>query len=500
MSENKVLLNLKNIDKTFPGVKALKNINFTIKEGEIQALVGENGAGKSTLCNIITGIIQPDIGNIFWEGNEVRFKTPNDALKMGIRMVYQERNLIPSLTGAQNIWLNAEPIKKWGILDDDSILAAANKLKTDLNIEINLNIPASFLSPSEKQMVEILRAVRTKTKLLILDEPTSSIVDKEVDKIIDLVKKLKEQETSILFISHKLQEVFRVADTISIFRDGENIFSEKKENLNEASCIKYMINRDLDHLYPEVTPVKSNEVVLVASHVGDDQIVKDINFELTKGEVLGFYGLIGSGRTEFAEILFGLHPRTNGEITVNSKLMKNYSSKEAIDTGIVMTPEDRKEHGIFHFFNISQNATVPYTRSFIKGPLYLIKQATEKNLAKQVANRLGLIYHSLNQNIDALSGGNKQKIVIGKWLLNDKNKIIIMDEPTQGIDVGAKYEIYNLIRSLAQAGVSIIFISSEMPELIGVCDRICVFKEGKITRSVNRADFNKEEILLYAIL
>jgi ABC-type sugar transport system ATPase subunit len=260
-----------------------------------------------------------------------------------------------------------------------------------------------------------------------------------------------------------------------------------------------MINRDLSNLYPEVNSVNSDEVIMEVAHLSDDQVVKDIDFELMKGEVLGFYGLKGSGRTEFAEILFGLHRYTSGNIKLNGKILKNYNTKDAINLGIVMTPEDRKEHGIFRFFNISQNTTIPYTRSFIKGPLYLIKRMVEKELTKRTADKLGLVYNSMTQNIDDLSGGNKQKIVIGKWLLNDKNKIIIMDEPTQGIDVGAKYEIYCLIRQLAESGASIIFISSEMPELIGVCDRICVFKQGKINKLIDRVDFDREKILQHAI-
>jgi len=499
MANDKVLLDLQNINKSFPGVKALSNINFSIKEGEIHALVGENGAGKSTLCNIITGVKQPDNGKIFWEGREQLIRNPNEALNLGIRMVYQERNLIPSLTGAQNIFLNAEPINKLGILDDEYIFLEAELLKKDLQINIDLSISADLLSQSEKQIVEIMRAVRVNTKLLILDEPTSSIVDKDVDKILELVKILKSQGSSVLFISHKLQEVFRVADTISIFRDGENVFTSPREKIDESTCIKYMINRDLSNLYPEVKSVNSDEVIMEVAHLSDDQVVKDIDFELMKGEVLGFYGLKGSGRTEFAEILFGLHRYTSGNIKLNGKILKNYNTKDAINLGIVMTPEDRKEHGIFRFFNISQNTTMPYTRSFIKGPLYLIKRMVEKELTKRTADKLGLVYNSMTQNIDDLSGGNKQKIVIGKWLLNKKNKILIMDEPTQGIDVGAKYEIYCLIRQLAESGASIIFISSEMPELIGVCDRICVFKQGKINKFIDRVDFDREKILQHAI-
>lgn len=499
MANDKVLLDLQNINKSFPGVKALSNINFSIKEGEIHALVGENGAGKSTLCNIITGVKQPDNGKIFWEGREQLIRNPNEALNLGIRMVYQERNLIPSLNGAQNIFLNAEPINKMGILDDEHIFLEAELLKRDLQINIDLSISADLLSQSEKQIVEIMRAVRVNTKLLILDEPTSSIVDKDVDKILELVKILKSKGSSVLFISHKLQEVFRVADTISIFRDGENVFTSPREKIDESTCIKYMINRDLSNLYPEVKPVNSDEVIMEVAHLSDDQVVKDIDFELLKGEVLGFYGLKGSGRTEFAEILFGLHRYTSGNIKLNGKILRNYNTKDAINLGIVMTPEDRKEHGIFRFFNISQNTTIPYTRSFIKGPLYLIKRMVEKELTKRTADKLGLVYNSMTQNIDDLSGGNKQKIVIGKWLLNEKNKIIIMDEPTQGIDVGAKYEIYCLIRQLAESGASIIFISSEMPELIGVCDRICVFKQGKINKFIDRVDFDREKILQHAI-
>ena len=493
------ILEMKKVGKIYPGVKALNNINIEFNQSEIHAIVGENGAGKSTLCNVITGLVALDEGEFFWEGEKVISHSPAKALKQGIRMVYQERNLIPSMTAAENIFLGDDFVKNTFFLDKQKTLKEARSLIKSLDIDIDLSIPAYLLSPGERQMIEIVRAIRKKAKLLILDEPSSSITEKDVVKLFDILKKIKTDGTSIIFISHKLGEVFSISDRISIFRDGEMIHSDLKENLDEKTCIKHMINRELNNLYPEHIDTKSDKVILSTNGISDRKKINKINFKINSGEVVGFYGLIGAGRTEFAEILFGLESFNEDKIYFKNNKINLNNTKKAIDNGIILTPEDRHEHGLFFIYDIKKNFTLPYLSERLKYFFGFIKRKYENILALNLAEKISLNYSSLNQNIGNLSGGNKQKVVLGKWLLVENMNLVIMDEPTQGIDVGTKYEIYVLIRELAKDGKAVIFISSEMPELLGVCDRIDIFKDGMITKSIARKDFNKEEILSSAI-
>ncbi len=494
------LLEVRGMTKVFPGVVALNKVDLEIKEGEVHTVVGENGAGKSTLCNVITGIYMPDEGELFWEGKKVLFTHPRQALDAGIRMVYQERNLIPFLTGAQNICLGEEETRK-GLVDESKILEIANALSKRLGTNVPIDVPVNRLSPSARQMIEILRAFHRQPKLLLLDEPTASLTEADVETLFHVIDSIKKEKISVLFISHKLAEVFRVGDRISIFRNGEKVYTGKTSEVDRQSCIKYMINRDLKRQYPEVIPTSTEEKLLEVQNVSEDGRVKDVSLHVKKGEVVGLYGLVGSGRTELAELIYGLRPKKEGKIIFDGKELKVQAPEEAIEKGLLLVPEDRREHGLFYNFNLKQNITISFLKRKLCRFLGLVKLKDETKLAQNIAasSQLNLKYKSLNQGIDELSGGNKQKVVIGRWIAQEHMKLIIMDEPTQGIDVGTKHEIYVLVRNLAKRGVGVIFISSELPELLGVCDRLYIFRGGTVSGELNRAEFDEEKVLHYAL-
>jgi ABC-type sugar transport system ATPase subunit len=508
---NDIVLEIKGIVKRFPGVVALNRINLDIKKGEIHGIVGENGAGKSTLCNVITGIYSADEGEIFFNGNKVNFRDPSQSLKAGIRIVYQERNLVNYFNGEENIYLNAEFRNKIGAIQKYKITRAVENLKNKYKVQINTKIPVYELSPSSKQMIEIMRALLYEPKILILDEPTSSLSEKNVGVLMGLVKDLKKKGISIIYISHKLEEIFSLCDRVSVFRDGEKIITENVCDIDKDKCINLMVAREMKERFPEIISYRKPETAFELKNIYDKEgLVRDISLKVSKGEVVGFYGLVGSGRTELAELVFGIREMKSGEILVENansskshgnfnEIKLNDSIKTRIDKGIFLTPEARVKNGLFPTFNLVENVSIPFIKRFTK-IFGILDKLKERKLALDAINSksLKLKYSAIDQNIDELSGGNKQKILIGRMMI--QNSILyILDEPTQGIDVGAKYEIYKMIREFAKNDKGIIFISSELPELVGVCDRIYIFKNGKISSEVDRENFNEEKILSYAI-
>jgi len=500
MANKKNIFEIKGVTKSFPGVLAIDQLDLEIAEGEIHGIVGENGAGKSTLCNLLTGILSPDKGEIYYMGEKIRFTHPSDALHKGIRMVYQERNIVPYLSGAQNICLGDEPPGLF--LNEDKILEMAKKLMKELEVKIRLDIPVVFLSSSWQQMIEILRGVFRKPKILILDEPTSSLTDEDAEGLFKLIRNLKKQGITVVYISHKLKEVLSLCDRITIMRDGKKIITKDAKELDQTTCIQYIANRKIQDLYPPINTQAKNEKILEVVNLSDTYgRVKEINFNLRKNELLGVYGLIGSGRTELAEILFGLRPYMKGKIIFDGKeLNKKMSTLDRIKNGILLTPEDRRKKGLFYeIFNLCKNVAIGHLDYLATPILGMLSNSAEKDKAKKAIDEMKTKYTDIEQSIDELSGGNRQKVLLARWLSRLERKIVIMDEPTQGIDVGTKYELYLLFRRLVEEELSIIFISSELPEILGISDRIIVFKEGKIAGELSRNEFDQEKVISMAL-
>ena len=494
-----VILEVVGVTKKFPGVVALKNVDLVANSGEVHAIVGENGAGKTTLCNIVTGIFPPDEGEIVMQGERVTFTHPSDALGKGIRMVYQERNLVPFLTGEENILLGEEPSFGIGFIDRNQLHRRAQRLCEDLDVNIPLNITVSEMSAAQRQMIEILRALLYKPALLILDEPTSSLTEADVEILFRTIHRIKNDGIAVIFVSHSMDEVFTISDVISVFRNGERIVTKKRGEMDRDECVRHMVNRDLSRMFP---PVKQSAggTLLQIEHASDFSFLHDINLTMKQGEVVGLYGLVGSGRTELAELIYGLRFKKEGRILFEGEeIVPNIEGN--IKRKLFLVPEDRHDKGLFFNINLKMNLDISFIDRFAK--LFgIIRHREETSLAKKIADykNLKVKYTSLNQNIDNLSGGNQQKVVIVRWISHEEVKCLILDEPTQGIDVGAKYEVYTIIRHLAEdRGSGVLFISSELQELIGICDRIYVIKNGTISGEVEREEFDSEKILGLAL-
>lgn len=496
------VLETRNLTKLFPGVVAVNNIDFDVRTGEVHALLGENGAGKSTFCKLLSGVHRPTSGKILMEGNPVSFRSPHDALLAGLSMVYQERNLIPFLTGAQNICLGQEITRFRVLMHDSKTEATACRVRDRVGAHVPLDVKVESLRPSEQQVVEILRALFHQPRLLVLDEPTASLTHQDAEMLYEVIRKVISEGVGVIFISHKLDEVFRIADRITIFRDGEKVITEDADKLDRGSCIRYMTNREIGELYPEVRSQSTEDLLLEVEGVSDGKKLHDISFTLSPGEVVGFYGLVGSGRTELAELLFGLTPRTSGSVRLRGRETTIRHSSQAIQQGIFLVPEDRARHGLFHTFNLKENLTLPVIDRFLN-KWGLIDERDECAGAKRIADNedLRLVYADIRQEIDSLSGGNKQKIIIARWLARREDAaVMILDEPTQGIDIGVKHEIYELLRRLAEEHqLGVIFISSELAEVIGISDRVCVFKDGTIVKEFQHEEIaSQEQVLRWA--
>ena len=501
MNEERVL-ETTHLVKSFPGVIAVNDVDFRVKPGEVHALLGENGAGKSTFCKVLSGVYRPTSGQILLNGQPVKFHSPHDALVAGLSMVYQERNLIPFLTGAQNICLGMEGTRLSALINKKDVERAALEIRDRVGAHVDLNIQVKYLSPSDQQVVEILRALLHAPQFLLLDEPTASLTQDSVRMLYGIVRNIVSQGVGVIFISHKLEEVFKIADRITIFRDGEKIITKNVSELDRTSCIKYMTNQDIEQLYPEVRSLHSDQPLLEVREVADGGKLHDISFNVSAGEVVGFYGLVGAGRTELANTLFGISPRTEGTVRLEGQELSIRSPNEAIQHGIFLIPEDRARHGLFDIFGLKGNLSLTVIARFL-GFGGLINHRLEAKIAREIADSedLSLVYTDINQDIDSLSGGNKQKILIARWLARKEDaRVIILDEPTQGIDVGVKHEIYKLLRDLAEEyGLGVIFISSELLEVIGISDRIYVFKEGTIVKEFLREESpSQEEVLRWA--
>ena len=494
--EHPVLLEMRGISKTFPGVKALDNVSLTVRAGTVHALMGENGAGKSTLMKCLFGIYNKDSGDITLDGKAVDFKSSKEALENGVAMVHQELNQALTRTVQDNLWLGRYP-KVGGIMVSERIMAARTKEIFDtLEVSVNPKAIMSTLPVSQRQMVEIAKAVSYDSKIIVFDEPTSSLTETEVEHLFRIIDMLKSKGCGIIYISHKMDEILRISDEVTIMRDGTWVATRPAGELTMDEIIRLMVGRELTNRFPPKTNTPG-EVILDVSHIsGKYTRLKDASFQLRKGEVLGIAGLDGSGRTEVLENLFGAMTREGGTITLHGKQIRNRNPREAIKNGFALLTEERRATGIFGIRDIRENTVISSLKDYLLGGICL----SDKKMSEQTDWAIKAMHiktPSQKTQIRSLSGGNQQKVIIGRWLLT-KPEVLLLDEPTRGIDVGAKYEIYQLIIDLANEGKGVIMVSSEMPELLGVCDRIIVMSGGQVAGEVDAQNTSQEEILTLA--
>lgn len=490
MSDN--ILELKHITKLYPGVVALNDVSLEVRRGEILALVGENGAGKSTLIKTCSGAITPTQGEIVINGKSFTGMTPQTSEQNGIGVIYQEFNLVGDLSVAENIFLG-RAIRKGMVIDLKAM--EREKILDSLNIKINPKTLVKTLSVGYQQMVEIAKAVSQNAKLLIMDEPSAPLTSAEVEAMFAIVDKLKAGGVSIIYISHRLDEIFRLADRITILRDGQYVTTLNTDETNKDELVKYMVGRQLTEVYPKRDEIcVKDEVIFEAVNVSGNGD-KNISFKIHRGEVLGLGGLVGAGRTEFAELMFGMRPKTAGKFIFKGKEISPKTPKDAIELGIGLVPEDRKKEGALLGMSIRCNINMPIYQRISKGTV--INEKKEEEIAQTYRKEISIKTPTLDQLVKNLSGGNQQKVILAKWLAAD-SELLIFDEPTRGIDVGAKQEIYTLINHLVEQGKTVLMISSEMEELMGMSDRILILAEGNMTGELNKSEFNQERIMQLA--
>jgi ribose transport system ATP-binding protein len=493
MNDSECVLQLQHIRKTYPGVTALDDVSLEVKKGEIHALIGENGAGKSTLIKTCSGAVVPDSGKIVVNGSEFSSMTPQLSIKNGIAIIYQEFNLVGGLSVAENIFLG-RAIRNGIVVDKKAMVQEAKKIFDQLNIDIDPNQLVRNLTVGYQQMVEIAKAMQQDAKILIMDEPSAPLTKVEVDHMFQIVDKLKESGVSIIYISHRLEEIFRLSDRVTILRDGKYIKTLTTKETNVDELISLMVGRKLTEKFPARKACVQEEPVLEVQNLsgnGDE----NISFMVRKGEILGLGGLIGAGRTELAQMIFGVVRKTSGKIIFNGREIDPKSPRDAINLGIALVPEDRKLQGVLLSLSIKENINMAIYGKISN--LSVIHKKKENDIADQYMEDIRIKAPSVKQLVKNLSGGNQQKVILGKWLAAD-SELIIFDEPTRGIDIGAKYEIYKLMNEFVEKGKTILLISSEMEELMGMSDRIVILSEGKITGEIEKEQFNQEMIMSYA--
>lgn len=495
MTEKEYLLEMKNISKEFPGVKALDDVSFRIRKGTVHALMGENGAGKSTLMKVLFGIYKEDAGEIYLEGEKIAFTDPKVALENGVSMVHQELNQVLQRDIADNILLGRYP-QKGIFIDQKEMYRYTKEIFDDLGIDIDPREKLANLSVSQRQMVEIGKAVSYDAKILVLDEPTSSLTDQEVRHLFRIINLLRDRGYGIVYISHKMEEILEISDEVTIMRDGKWIATEEAKNLTTEKIINLMVGRDLTNRFPPKTNKPENVILEVKNLTGKYQpSVKDASFKLRKGEILGVAGLVGAGRTELLETLFGIATKESGQIILDGKAVENKDSASAIKNGFALLTEERRSTGIFGGLNINFNSIIANIDGYSK--YGIVDNKRTKKDTDWIIKSMNVRTPGQHTPIKSLSGGNQQKVILGRWLLTDP-EVLLLDEPTRGVDVGAKYEIYQLIIDLANRDKGVIFVSSEMPELLGICDRIMVMSNGRIAGIEDAKDLNQEKIMTLA--
>lgn len=494
--EQDVVLQMNDICKEFPGVKALNHVSLTVKRGTVHALMGENGAGKSTLMKCLFGIYAKNSGEIILDGKEINFKSSKEALENGVAMVHQELNQALKRSVMDNIWLGRYPKSLGVMVNEKKIYEDTKKIFEELEIDVNPKQIMGTMPVSQRQMAEIAKAFSFHSKVIVFDEPTSSLTEEEVEHLFHIIKMLKERGCAIIYISHKMAEILRISDEVTIMRDGNWVATRPAASLTNGEIIHMMVGRELNNQFPQKTN-KPGEIALEVEHLtAAYSHVKDVSFKVRKGEIIGLAGLDGSGRTETLENIFGIAVRKEGTIKLNGKVMKNRKAIESISNGFALLTEERRSTGIFGILNIRENTVISSLKKHKKFGLYLSEKSMKKDTQWSI-NAMRTKTPTQETKIRSLSGGNQQKVILGRWLLTEP-EVLLLDEPTRGIDVGAKYEIYQLILDLANRGKVVIMVSSEMPELLGVCDRILVMSGGRLAGEVDALNTTQEEIMTLA--
>ena len=490
-------LEFRNITKIFPGVRALDGMSFVADSGEVVALLGENGAGKSTLLKVLNGDYQADGGEYLLDGTPQKFRNPLEAIDAGISVIYQERQMVPYLSVAENIFMEALPKTRFGTVDNRMLNREAQKIIDLFRLPIRATDKVRTLSVAHQQMVEIMKAYRRHPKVIAFDEPTASLSDAEIDILFDVIRQLRSEGLIILYVSHRMAEIFRITDQVVVFKDGRFVKQLATKDTTEKELIRLMVGRDLGDVFAGLNKKrKIGDVILDVQHLTNPWIT-DVSFQLRKGEILGFAGLVGAGRTETVRAVFGADPVREGTILLDGKSVRFSSPKQAIESGLGLVTEDRKDQGIFGVRSVMDNINVAALKKVSRG--IVLNSGMEHEAARKAIKKLAIKTPDEMKKVGELSGGNQQKVIFARWL-QASPKVLILDEPTKGIDVGAKAEIYQIACDLAEQGIGVIFISSELPEILGVCDRILVMHDGRITGELDPEKTNEEEILSYAMM
>jgi len=490
-----IILEMKNIDKHFAGVHALDKVNFTLKSGEVHALVGENGAGKSTLMKILIGLYQPDSGEIFLRGEKVSFKNVRDGQKAGISMIFQEFNQVKVLSVMENIYLGREPLTKTGSVNYKKMYEDSKKLLKELGVELDPKVKIRDLTVAKHQLVEIVKAISLNAQIIIMDEPTSALSHNEIEYLLTMIRTLRDQGKCIVFISHKMEEIYGICEKVTILRDGRFIHTGNVEDITEKDLIRMMVDREVNELFPKID-CNIGDVTLQVKNLGVTGLFDNITFDLRRGEILGIAGLMGAGRTELVETIVGARKPSRGTIYLDGKKIINHNPGDAIQRGIAMVPEDRKKNGVFLKLSIKENILMSALKKCLKG--LFLKKNLEQKYFDEYARKLEIKYSNTRQICKNLSGGNQQKVAVSR-VLNSDPQIIILDEPTRGIDVKTKAEIHRLMSVLAGQGNAILMVSSELPEILGMSDRILVLHEGTQTGILERKDATADRIMELAV-
>lgn len=492
-----ILLDMISVTKEFPGVVALKDVDFRLANGEVHSIIGENGAGKSTLIKILSGVYTPTKGKIQINGEELFFNSPIDSRNNGISTIYQELNLVSSLSIAENIFLNNLPLNKFGIVRWEQLYSQTRKILKEIGLNLDPKTKISSLKVAHQQLIEIAKALSLNSKIIIMDEPTSALSDEEINTLFEIIGNLKKKQISCIFISHKINEVLKISDTITVLRDGMNVGTVDVKDAVQDKLVQMMVGRDLGNMFLKM-PSKIGEVIFEVKNLVSKKLgIKNASFALKKGEILGIFGLVGAKRTELARSIFGADRIDSGEIYMNGKILKNKNTEYMAKNGVGFIPEDRKHSGIFPVLSVAKNISISSMAQISRATV--IRKKQENEMIKKIVKKMEVKTPDIERKIIYLSGGNQQKAIISRWLIKKDLKMLIMDEPTRGIDVGAKSEIHRIISSLAVQGIGIIMISSELPEILGMSDRILVMREGEISGEFERENATQENLLKAAI-